>query len=76
MAKMRVETPVLSDDIRIGQLLVNIGCISEEQLKETLREQIRREGGLHVGATKEDVVERLRQTRREIFDAEYAHLYR
>jgi hypothetical protein len=42
----------------------------------TLREQIRQDGGLQVGTTKEEVVERLRQTRREIFEAEYAHLYR
>jgi len=41
-----------------------------------LREQIRRDGGLQVGLTKADVIERLRQTRREIFEAEYAHLYR
>jgi hypothetical protein len=41
-----------------------------------LREQIVRDGGLQVGATKEEVIERLRQTRREIFEAEYAHLYR
>ena len=41
-----------------------------------LREQIQQDGGLHVGATKEEVVERLRQTRRQIFEAEYAHLYR
>ena len=41
-----------------------------------LREQIRQDGGLDVGITKEEIVERLRQTRREIFEAEYAHLYR
>ena len=41
-----------------------------------LREQIRRDGGLSVGVTKEEVVERLRQTRQDIFEAEYAHLYR
>jgi hypothetical protein len=41
-----------------------------------LREQIRQAGGLQVGQTKEAVIERLRQTRREIFEAEYAHLYR
>ncbi len=41
-----------------------------------LREQIRQDGGLQVGADKQEVVERLRQTRREIFEAEYAHLYR
>jgi hypothetical protein len=41
-----------------------------------LREQIQRDGGLNVGSTKKEVVERLRQTRREIFETEYAHLYR
>jgi len=41
-----------------------------------LREQIRQDGGLQVGTTKEEVVARLRQTRREIFEAEYARLYR
>ena len=41
-----------------------------------LREQIAQEGGLQVGSLKEEVVEQLRQTRREIFEAEYAHLYR
>jgi hypothetical protein len=40
-----------------------------------LREQVHQDGGLHVGSTKDEVVERLRQTRRQIFEAEYAHLY-
>ena len=44
-------------------------------LKE-LRATIHQEGGLHASMTKDDVVEHLRQTRREIFAAEYAHLYR
>jgi hypothetical protein len=42
----------------------------------SLREQIRQDGGLQVGTTKEEVVERLRQTRRDIFETQYAHLYR
>lgn len=33
----------LSDDVRIGHLLVNLHYLSEDQLKETLREQMRRE---------------------------------
>jgi hypothetical protein len=40
-----------------------------------LREQIRQDGGLQVGQSKEEVIKQLRQTRREIFEAEYAHLY-
>jgi len=42
----------------------------------SLREQIRQEGGLQVGTTKEEIVERLRQARRDIFETQYAHLYR
>ncbi len=41
-----------------------------------LREQIDQDGGLQAGVSRDEVVERLRQTRREIFAAEYAHLYR
>jgi|WetSurMetagenome_2_1015567.scaffolds.fasta_scaffold538731_2 hypothetical protein len=35
-----------------------------------LRKQIAQDGGLKIGNTKEEVVERLRQTRREIFEAD------
>jgi hypothetical protein len=41
-----------------------------------LREQIQRDGGLQIGKTKEAVVEQMRETRRRIFETEYAHLYR
>ena len=42
---------------------------------QDLRERILKEGGLQIGSSRDDVVKRLRQTRREIFEAEYAHLY-
>jgi hypothetical protein len=41
-----------------------------------LRSEIREAGGLKLRGSKEDVIERLRETRRQIFEAEYAHLYR
>lgn len=41
-----------------------------------LQHQIRQDGGLKVGATRDEVVDTLRQARHAIFDAEYAHLYR
>lgn len=41
-----------------------------------LRERIQRDGGLQIGKTKEAVVEQMRETRRQIFEAEFAHLYR
>lgn len=40
-----------------------------------LRKQIAQDVGLQVGATRDEVVEHLRRVRREIFEAEYAHLY-
>ncbi len=40
-----------------------------------LRKQVGKSGGIIVGLTKDEIVSRLRQTRQEIFEAEYAHLY-
>ena len=37
---------------------------------------IQRDGGLNVGSTTEEIVEHMRKTRQEIFEVEYAHLYR
>ena len=41
-----------------------------------LRGEIREAGGLGLQGSKEEVIERLRETRRQIFETEYAHLYR
>lgn len=41
-----------------------------------LRARIREDGGLHIGSTDEQIVDHLKQTRTEIFDKNYAHLYR
>jgi hypothetical protein len=43
---------------------------------QELGELVRQDDGLQVGMTKEQVVEQMRKTRYEIFEAEYAHLYR
>lgn len=41
-----------------------------------LQKQIADAGGLGFGDDPDAIVEQMRKTRREIFDAEYAHLYR
>lgn len=41
-----------------------------------LQKQIRAAGGFQLGATKEEVIAKLREQRQQIFEAEYAHLYR
>ncbi len=41
-----------------------------------LHKQIDEAGGLGFGDDPEAIVEQMRRTRREIFEAEYAHLYR
>ena len=41
-----------------------------------LQASIAAHGGLNVGETTEEIVETMRRTRQEIWDAEYAHLYR
>jgi hypothetical protein len=66
-----------SDPVEVIGRLVAMASRRRAWLRdlEDLREEIRRDGGLQVGTTQDKVVERLRQTRREIFEAEYAHLY-
>lgn len=41
-----------------------------------LHQRIQDEDGSQIASTKEQIVAQLRQTRQELFDAEYAHLYR
>jgi hypothetical protein len=67
-----------TDPVEVIARLVALACERQAWRRNLteLREEIRRHGGLSVGTTKEQVVERLRQTRRQIFEAEYAHLYR
>ncbi|MBC6478408.1 MAG: hypothetical protein GDA56_12155 [Hormoscilla sp. GM7CHS1pb] len=43
---------------------------------DNLYQLIQARGGLQLGDTQEEINERLRQTRQEIFEEEYAHLYR
>lgn len=66
-----------TDPVAVIARLVEMAFQKQSWLQDltALREQIRQEGGLSVGLTKEELVERLRQTRTEIFEAEYAHLY-
>lgn len=40
-----------------------------------LQQQVRAQGGLDVGATQEEVIAKLREQRRQLFEDEYAHLY-
>ena len=41
-----------------------------------LRDQIQREGGYPIDETIDELVERMRKIRTEIFEQDYAHLYR
>jgi hypothetical protein len=44
--------------------------------QNALQKQVRAAGGFQLGNTKEEVIAKLREQRQEIFEAEYAHLYR
>jgi hypothetical protein len=63
-----------SEPIAMLGRLVKMAVAQKDWLRDlnALRNQIKAEGGLTVGATKEQVVENLRQTRQEIFATEYA----
>ncbi|MBC6422358.1 MAG: hypothetical protein GDA43_14080 [Hormoscilla sp. SP5CHS1] len=68
------ETDVVS---YLEQLVTN-AYQRERWLKtlDNLYQLIQARGGLQLGDTQEEINERLRQTRQEIFEEEYAHLYR
>ena len=40
-----------------------------------LRQQIKKDGGLELGNTKEEMINNLHKTRQEIFEADYENLY-
>jgi len=82
-AKLHDELQALASEecaspAEVIQRLVSAATRHRSWLRDltALRELIREEGGLQVGASREEVIARLRQTRREIFETEYAHLYR
>ena len=66
------------DPIEVITELVDVAHQRQSWLRELeeLRDLIREQGGLQISTNKEEMLEQLRQTRREIFEAEYAHLYR
>lgn len=66
-----------TDPVEVISQLISVAYQHRGWLRDltALREQIEQEGGLPIDASPEDMVEQLRQTRRKIFEAEYAHLF-
>lgn len=46
----------------------------QDEFRE-FQKQVRAAGGFQLGATKDEVIAKLREQRRQIFETEYAHLY-
>lgn len=67
-----------TDPVTVMTRLISLAHQRQEWLQnlETLRHEIRQAGGLSVSASRETVIKELRQIRRDIFETEYAHLYR
>jgi predicted transcriptional regulator len=67
-----------TDPVNVISNLVKTAYQKRDWLRDlnALRQQIQEDGGLQVGQTKEEIVAKLRQTREEIFETEYANLYR
>ncbi len=74
-AKERQETRSIAEFIREAVVEKVTRMRWQHNLAE-LRSEIQEAGGLKLRGSKEEVIERLRETRRQIFEAEYAHLYR
>lgn len=59
----------------VQRYLAEIEHQTWEQEFRNLQKQVRTAGGFQLGNTKEEVITRLREQRRELFEREYAHLY-
>jgi hypothetical protein len=70
LAQLAAEEQV--DPVEVMSRLIDTATQHRAWLRNlsALREQIEHDGGLHVGASRDEVVERMRQTRQEIFDAD------
>ena len=69
------ETRSVADFVRAA-VVEKLARMHWQRNLEGLRREIREAGGLKLRGSKEEVIERLRETRREILETEYAHLYR
>jgi hypothetical protein len=74
-AKERQETGSIAGFIRQA-VEEKVARMRWQRDLEELRSEIREAGGLKLQGSREEVIERLRETRRQIFETEYAHLYR
>jgi len=74
-AKERQETSSIAGFIREA-VEEKVNRMRWQRNLAELRAEIRAAGGLGLQGDKEEVIERLRETRRQIFETEYAHLYR
>ena len=60
----------------VQRYLAEIQSETWQQEFRDFQKQVRVAGGFNLGTTKEETIARLREQRQEIFEAEYAHLYR
>jgi metal-responsive CopG/Arc/MetJ family transcriptional regulator len=74
-AKNEEEAHNVADFVRTA-VVEKLARMRWQRNLEDLQREIREAGGLELRGSKEEVIERLRETRREIFETEYAHLYR
>ena len=76
-AQQDLAFPQLTDFVTQAEqrYLAEIQHENWQQAFRAFQKQVRADGGFDLGATKEEIITRLRQQRQEIFEAEYAHLF-
>lgn len=70
--------PQLGDLIAqaVQRYIAEVEAQSWQQEFRSLQKAVRQQGGFTLGTTKEEVITHLREQRQQLFEAEYAHLYR
>lgn len=77
-AQTELAFPNLADFVTqaVQRYLAEIQHEHWQQEFRDFQKQVRVAGGFNLGTTKEEIIARLREQRQEIFETEYAHLYR
>ena len=73
----QLATEEQSDPISLIEQLISNAYQRKSWLNDLvmLRQQIKKDGGLKLGNTQEEIIDNLQKTRQEIFEADYANLY-
>ncbi|WP_417911874.1 hypothetical protein [Candidatus Electronema sp. TJ] len=76
-AQRELSFPSLMDllTLAVQRYLAEVQHEKWQQQFRQLQQDVRASGGFHLGLTKEEVIKKLREQRRQLFESDYADMY-